>query len=181
MAKMLVQYDTYVIVAVDTPDAMIYQQLRGKDQHSLVVRNTKRLIEISKGSSLKIQIQGMMTGNNEEDTQRRLPEMFGTHSNVTYIWKIFNPHKNAAYMFPATRSLVGSKCGQARMTLLINATGVCTACCCDYDNLQPIGDINTESLLEIWNGEKRKSLLEKINMGDWGRLPACSGCMNVYY
>lgn len=179
-ARMLSRHTLNVIVAVDSHRPDIYARLRGKKQHDLVVENTKRFIDISRGGKVRISIQGMMTGEDETGTQAGLVAMFGFHPHVSYIWKRFNPLKNAAYMYPHTRKPVGTQCRQPYQTLIVNVNGVCTACCLDHDLIQPIGDVNAETLLDIWNGEKRRLLIERLCAGDWGRLPGCAGCMNVY-
>ena len=56
------------------------------------------------------------------------------------------------------------ECPEVFDKLSINFDGSVSACCGDYDNYTIVGDTNTHSLLEIWNGEPlakfRKMLLE---------------------
>ena len=56
------------------------------------------------------------------------------------------------------------ECPEVFDKLSINFDGSVSACCGDYDNYTIIGDANTSSLLDIWNGEPlarfRKMLLE---------------------
>jgi uncharacterized Fe-S cluster-containing radical SAM superfamily protein len=56
------------------------------------------------------------------------------------------------------------ECPEVFDKLSINFDGSVSACCGDYDNYTLVGDVNSQTLLEIWNGEPlaafRKMLLE---------------------
>lgn len=182
MCEILSRHQLIVRVAVDSHDSRQYMNLRGSDQHAKIVQNTKNFISIAQGKPVKIEIQGMMTGKNDKQTKTRIVKMFGKHPNVEYIWKRLNAHKEtdkSLGVFPEVSQ--NFRCTQPQQTFIITATGVCVACCLDYDAVQPIGDINEETLLDIWNGQKRKDIMDKIRSRDWGSLPACCDCMNIYF
>jgi len=69
------------------------------------------------------------------------------------------------------------ECPEVFDKMSINWDGIVTACCADYDNQMVIGDLNKNSLKEIWNSDRlnfyRKMLIERRH----GELPLCSRCV----
>lgn len=176
VSEMFSKYDIVLLVAVDAEDANAYMELRGANLYSVVVENVKQLIRITQGSRVKIQIQGMMTPQATEDTKNKIVEMFGQHSNVSYLWKMFCNHKNAK--ISSSKCVDVTKCTQPQKVFVVSSLGMCSVCCFDYDILQPIGDVNTETIAEIWNGNKRNQIIENLRSGNLEILPACSNCLN---
>lgn len=61
--------------------------------------------------------------------------------------------------------------------LAINSQGKVSICVrFDPKSLGVIGDTNTQSLAEIWNGKKRKQWLKYHLQGERGKIPLCSYC-----
>ncbi|KAF0148651.1 MAG: Fe-S oxidoreductase containing radical SAM domain [Ignavibacteria bacterium] len=58
----------------------------------------------------------------------------------------------------------------------INSNGVVTACCMDWKQELPIGDVNQQSIEEIWLGEKLNELRAIHIKGKEGELSACATC-----
>jgi hypothetical protein len=121
-----------------------------------------------------------MIYNNDEETKQGLVRMFGQHPNVRYVWRKFTYLKGAKKLDKVLvpRRVVGAQCNQLENTLLISSLGQCTACCQDLEIKMNIGDVNKESILDIWNGEKRKCMVESIHNDDFSNLPLCGGCLN---
>ena len=46
---------------------------------------------------------------------------------------------------------------------MITSHGDVLMCCADWFDKSPVGDINKESIADIWNGKKYKNLEELIN------------------
>jgi radical SAM protein with 4Fe4S-binding SPASM domain len=57
--------------------------------------------------------------------------------------------------------------------------GVVVPCCYDYDKKYPLGDAKTQSLAEIWNGERMKRLRQEFIDNDV-RNPLCRSCPLLY-
>lgn len=61
--------------------------------------------------------------------------------------------------------------------MVIDKNGIVRACArFDYNDENIIGDINKETLLEIWNGEKRQNLLQKHIDNRRREIPFCNKC-----
>lgn len=61
--------------------------------------------------------------------------------------------------------------------LSINWDGTVSACCGDYDNKMLVGDLNEETLLDIWHGAKLAYYREMIVNGKHSELELCRSCI----
>lgn len=59
----------------------------------------------------------------------------------------------------------------------VNWDGTVSFCCADFDNLLLIGDLKTQSLQEIWNGELAVKYRRMIMNGEGKQLPLCKWCL----
>lgn len=72
-------------------------------------------------------------------------------------------------------------CAQIFKGMQVQANGEVVPCCVDWNRVNMIGDINQNSLFEIWNGEKLKKLQIKHLIGDKSKIEPCKDCsMNDY-
>ncbi|MFA5557891.1 MAG: SPASM domain-containing protein [Methanofastidiosum sp.] len=68
-------------------------------------------------------------------------------------------------------------CCEIMSKLVIDRFGVVRACArFDYDDENILGDINDETLLEIWNGERRQKLLQMHVDGRRNEISFCNRC-----
>ncbi len=68
-------------------------------------------------------------------------------------------------------------CGYPSQRMVVTSRGFCYPCCIDLKETLFMGDINQQSLVEIWNGEKFKELrknLRSLNTGAWS--DTCKNC-----
>ena len=54
-------------------------------------------------------------------------------------------------------------------------------CCNDYERRIILGNVKTNSIREIWNGEKYQLVREAIFDRDFERIPGCSDCSSIKY
>lgn len=72
-------------------------------------------------------------------------------------------------------------CSQIFKGMQVQADGEVVPCCVDWRRVNVIGNINTESLMDIWNGEKLKRLREEHLAGNKANVEPCRDCqMNDY-
>lgn len=69
-------------------------------------------------------------------------------------------------------------CSYLWESLVISWDGRVVPCCYDYDAKSAMGDMTTQSLGEIWNGEAYRSLRQKERDGR-NDSPLCAGCVQA--
>ena len=67
------------------------------------------------------------------------------------------------------------KCVNPWHTISITWDGIVVPCCYDYDKFYPLGDVNLDSLIDIWNGEKMRNLREEFSNGNITNM-LCKTC-----
>lgn len=60
--------------------------------------------------------------------------------------------------------------------LAINWDGQVSICSVDWNNTTVVGDVNVNTLHEIWNGDRMKAARLSQLEGKWGYLPVCQKC-----
>ena len=60
------------------------------------------------------------------------------------------------------------------MTVLCD--GRVVTCCMDYNGVQVIGDLNLQTVKEIWNGPVLSSVRRKFGKRDYNEFPTCMSC-----
>ena len=68
-------------------------------------------------------------------------------------------------------------CHRPFFRVRVAANGLVTSACCDTPHDIVYGDINKESLYDIWNGEKHKAFLKMQLQGKRFMHPSCKGCV----
>ena len=71
-------------------------------------------------------------------------------------------------------------CPHPFYTLVVRANGEIVPCAVAWSRDLIIGDVNKETLSEIWNGEKMKSLREMHLAGRRNEVSGCIGCTNLF-
>ena len=73
----------------------------------------------------------------------------------------------------------GKKCTELYNKISISADGLMKACCDDFDNQLVIGQVGSETIGDVWKGEKLQLLRENIESGILNRVPRfCRDCDN---
>jgi sulfatase maturation enzyme AslB (radical SAM superfamily) len=67
-------------------------------------------------------------------------------------------------------------CKHPFINLSIRSTGIVSVCCADWGNDLNIGDLRTETLYDIWHGEKLRRIRELHLTGHRDVLPICARC-----
>lgn len=85
------------------------------------------------------------------------------HTENKHIYGMLNNEKNKI-------------CPQPFYQMVIHSDGIVSPCCVDYDKKIIVGDINKESLKEIWSGKEYQRLRKKILQGDLKDELRCKNC-----
>ena len=165
-------------VGIDAFRPETYSRIRVGGDYKVVVNNIINLIKIkrslkSKNPQIFVQFVEMDVNISEKDDFIR----FWNDKGVTV--KI-RPKVSWAGLIDAPNLVLGNEdrwpCYWAMQTMSITDTGKVVTCAVDLDARFVAGDINKNSLKEIWNGELKK--LRQANIDKkWQDLPLhCANC-----
>ena len=70
-------------------------------------------------------------------------------------------------------------CQQPFTRLSIIENGQVSPCCLDYDQDLVIGDLNKQSLKEIWESNEIKGIRNIMKKGEFYKIPACATCQRA--
>jgi radical SAM protein with 4Fe4S-binding SPASM domain len=70
-------------------------------------------------------------------------------------------------------------CQQPFTRVSIIEDGRVSPCCLDYDQDLVIGDLNKQSLKEIWESNKLKGMRKILKKGEFYKIPACATCQRA--
>lgn len=71
-------------------------------------------------------------------------------------------------------------CPYPYYSLSVNADGIVSPCCVDWNRELALGSVVTESLLDIWNGEALAALRRQHILQGLGIHPSCASCGQVH-
>ena len=67
-------------------------------------------------------------------------------------------------------------CPEVYDKLSVNWDGTVSACCSDYDNMMIVGNLNENTLRDIYTGEKINKIREIISRDGYDDIPLCKTC-----
>ena len=75
---------------------------------------------------------------------------------------------------------VAYPCRRLWKELVVMSNGKAALCCVDFDGSVILGDFNSQSFMEIWNGAKFEKIREKHLMYKANEIPLCKKCAHPY-
>lgn len=171
-----------------------YQKMRNNDKYDLLVSNIKRLVEI-RGDSEKpfIQVSSTMTNESKEEVDAFVSYWSGivdavsvgkTNLSSFSMDQVKSFEKIGKIEYLRTQETIEKKyvpCVEVYQKLSVDYDGKVTGCCGDHDRLLQVGDVNKESLHEIWNSSKLlKSYRTLLDNMRHSSLSLCRTCYHTY-
>ncbi|MDA0050232.1 SPASM domain-containing protein [Brachyspira hyodysenteriae] len=108
--------------------------------------------------------------------------------NLTSVWSNFdinsssNVLKNIEDKTQYGLEVKNKKvCTYLFYSIVINSTGTVSPCCSDWQEKMIIGNVNNQTVREIWNSEKLKELRIQHLTGHRDKNPICVNCGNIKY
>ncbi|MBE5847431.1 MAG: radical SAM protein [Lachnospiraceae bacterium] len=143
----------------------------------------------SGGVSIRMKISDLAIAD-VPDGRERFEQIFAPLADTIFVEKIIpmyadidyntidkNIYRNAINgREDITQTEVHTVCNRPFYRLRVAADGKVTAACCDIPNDFYYGDIYEDSLVNIWNGERRKNLLKMQLEGKRFQHPICKTC-----
>lgn len=172
----------HVIFSVDGASREIYERIRVGLKHDIVKKNLDRFFELKKNSSSKIKATMQMAVC--EDNKSEI-EKYKEHWAKKADEVVFRSMHNFLDMGTSFKTKRLSKkqlffCAQPFLLLMIYWNGDVGLCCWDYDNFCNIGNINNDSILNIYNNEYFKTIRTAMCKMRTKAIIPCNRCSQIY-
>ncbi|MFL6245180.1 MAG: radical SAM/SPASM domain-containing protein [Thermoanaerobaculia bacterium] len=176
-AKLLATPLKRIRICVDSINPKVYPQLRTGGDFDKLVDLTQKFLAQAKGSNLRIEIQKMRSRLTLEETVDDFRDLFE-----------LKKYKNARVIEKTCEALdvneetdlhgkfYGCVQGAFFTWVVVFADGRVTHCCYDAHGDQVMGDLKTQSLREIIDGDRMALMQDAFNRRDFTNLPRCGEC-----
>lgn len=176
-AKLLASPLKRLRICVDSINPAVYPQLRTGGDFDRLVELTRAFLEQAKGHPMRIEIQKMrsrLTLGETTDDFRKLFEL-KRYRNARVIEKTcealdVNEETDLHGKF------YGCVQGSFFTWVVVFADGRVTHCCYDAHGDQVMGDLRTQSLREIIEGDRLAQMQAAFERRDFSALPRCGEC-----
>jgi radical SAM protein with 4Fe4S-binding SPASM domain len=152
-----------------------YEKVRGKDFdkvmnniHAFLKRRDKadwkpkvimQIINLPEFSEMQTEIENFKKYWTNYDVEVQVWEKL--------TWGVYDYKENGKRRYP---------CYSLWESFTVNSDGLVSACCMDWTQQLITGDTNTQTIKEIWKGDKLKHLREMHIAGREKELPLCGTC-----
>ncbi len=153
-----------------------------KIDYDKLVENVRHLYENKKQCEIIIKINGDTLSKEEEN---KFYELFGDIADGVYIEHIMSCWPNFELHDVKVNEEVGifgqsinevQVCPYVFYSFSINSDGKVSLCFIDWSKKLIIGDVNTESVKSIWQGEKLRNYQKMFLRKDRKKHPICGNC-----
>jgi len=166
-----------VIFSIDATTPELYSQIRVGGDYQRVVNNIKTFDRVRKElRKLKpfIRVQMVRTDLNKHQVDDYKKMWQGIADDVR-ISDVTNRGQGDSLQVGDQISVGRTTCPQPWQRMMISCEGKVLMCCSDWFEKIPLGDINQNSLKEIWKSKKLKEVRKRLKKVDYNFEP-CSSC-----
>ncbi|MBE0429225.1 MAG: radical SAM protein [Thermoleophilia bacterium] len=179
-----------LLFSVNAATPETYRQVRGSTKYDQVIANIERFLAMRKERGyvwprVKVQLIVMAETRNEIGLFK---EKWGPHDvDILLIpainWGGHRPEVKSLMQLPARRY----PCGFLFNSFSINYDGKVSFCNVDFNHLGVIGDVNGQTIEEIWKGPEFEHFRRLHKQGRFSEIDLCRDCnywaytRNVWY
>ncbi len=161
----------------DTLKPEVYPTIRRGGIFKQTIGNIRQFLELSKGHSIRVEIQKMVSKPTADESIADFEEFFriADYPQAHIIEKTCEG-LDTTDATDLHEQFYGCFQGYPFRWFIVLADGRVTHCCYDSDGQQIIGDLKTQSIAEILEGPRIPQLMEAFRNRDWEILPRCGEC-----
>lgn len=165
---------TKVMVSLDSlvPETYAKMRVGGK------LERAKEVIkELIRRKHPNLWVRRVITKENkEENFYAMVRDTFGDYPRVSEHF-CFDRNEGDKHSTDCVHDLKRTYCGYPSQRIVVASSGLCYPCCIDLHEEMPVGDVNRQSLGDIWNGEPMLQLRGRLRSGIF-ESKACAGCQS---
>ncbi len=161
----------WISISVDGTGAT-YERIRYPSTYEGIVKKVTALKEIRDGKGLSKPLIRVQTiyGAIRDDPAGYF-DFWEKVADKVYI--IADQFRATNDPFPRDRNYA---CLEPWRRVVVGWNGLVPQCICDYDDANPLGDVNRESIHAIWHGKGFNDLRRSLLRGDLSMNQVCCGC-----
>ncbi|MBL7070821.1 MAG: radical SAM protein [Candidatus Omnitrophica bacterium] len=169
-----------IIFSVDGAKKETYERVRIGGSYERLLKNIDTFLEIKRRDGLKkpfIRVQMVKDPGGEKEARQFIE--FWTRKgvdNIAVINKQDRDNRGGAPLKDGKRPLGRTFCDQPWQRLVVTRDGKVLMCCGDWYRKTVIGDLNKESLKQIWHSELLRGHRSMIARGLLADIAACKTC-----
>ncbi len=162
-------------------DPEFYEKMRLKSNYEQVKKNIQKFLAIKESTKVVIEVLKFRGVNKNLEISEKFKKKFEGAEFSSFYASDWRGTLNLPELSEREiRHEKPSICGDMRNVLVLSWEGKVQSCCIDYNSQMIIGDINKQTLLEVWHGDKRLELLKIMGEGRHNELKLCSTCSAPY-
>ncbi len=166
-----------IILSLDTLKPDVYAISRKGGRFLQVVDNIRRFLELSKGKKIRVEIQRLLTPLTQEETNAQFSEFFELHKYPqAVVTKKTCEGLDTSEVTELHQAYYGCFQGTPWQWFVILANGNVTHCCYDYDAVQTLGNVKTQTIAEIARSKFLAVIEDGFSRHDFSQLPRCAEC-----
>jgi radical SAM protein with 4Fe4S-binding SPASM domain len=172
-----------LIISLDSINPEIYKKIRDGGDLEKVLKNIDTFLDLHRTfhSTLNVSLQMIEMSLNKDDLQTFLSRWNlrdGLNLTVKPLYNYADQVKNIRDLgdFPENNS-DRKVCVEPWRGLVIGWDGIVVPCCNDFDYKVPLGNVNVNTIAEIWNSEKIQEMRICQSKGLQKTNNLCKGCM----
>lgn len=185
METMVINQLSRLEISLDAAKPETYKKIRGKDELLRIEKNIDTMLKLKKKHNSKLPVirlsfcvQELNKNEMKEFREKWSGKVdyvdFQQEMNLSYVDEVrHGNYENALKIKP--EMLKNTHCAYPFNSLSVWANGDVTPCCTFYGMGLVMGNINHQTLKEIWDGDQIKEVREGLLSGK--PLPPCSMCL----
>ena len=175
-----------IMLSIDSVDKEQYEKMRVGLKYETTIKNIENFFRLRDiiNPEMLVRVRGVSFFNLTDSDQRDEMERWES------FWSLLRKPHDRIYMKQAHSwgnqvewegnipdyGSIYHPCILPWSTMHITAMGIVPLCGQDYDAHMNIGDINTQSIAEVWKNEKWTEIREKHQSGNRNDISMCRGC-----
>lgn len=153
-------------ISLEALDAKGYEEIcHAKIDYDAFLENIRDLYQRSRGTQLKVSVKIVEAGLKEEGDAQRFYDMFSGISDYTFIEDIVDAFPGYDKLKKPDNTKVSYRkwnsysdranyvCAKPLVQMAIHSNGAVSACCNDWKFATQYGDVNVDSLKDLWESE----------------------------
>ena len=170
-----------IYITIDSLKKPVYEAIRVGLDFDEVYANTRGFVDLRNRLNPKLTIRVLMVQQEKnfqepEEFEKHWRAILGSHDQIA-VQKAHNwAQATEVVQFGDERTINNIPCISLWGTLGIHADGRVGICCMDTQCVYPLGDLNHNTIAEIWHSDAMVKARELHLLGRRAEIPLCDGC-----